>query len=63
MYSIARAIFNVSIESTACKALRAGFVIVDIFVQREAGEEELVDCICILDVIAYLTIDDSCGMN
>lgn len=46
-----------------CNALRTGFVIIDIFVQRKAGEEELIDCICILNVVAYLTVNDSRGIN
>jgi hypothetical protein len=50
-------------KKLACKALRTGFVIIDIFVQRKAAEKELIDCVCILDVIAYLPVDDSCGMN
>jgi hypothetical protein len=61
MYSMAFAIPTAVVSSRMSKlqGRLTRFVVVNPFVQTETGITQLIELICVFDVIAYLILDDA----
>jgi len=62
IYSIALAV-KASRTSRGKKVVFTGFVVIEDFVQRETGLKNLVDMICVLDIVANLVFEYACAVD